>query len=143
MKFSLLWLLACLLLQGCIPRTVIVHDGLKTTVIDFMSKEPLEGAFVYDRLDGQAPHILALSDEKGEILLNPKKEFVLSSLLGEAKVFKHLWVCKEGYMPYLAGSMGGWNADFGSSKTHTPVVIELTRSSLAPSESCLDLQARW
>lgn len=141
MQTPLLWLIACLLLlQGCIPRTIIVHDGLKTTVIDSTSKKPLEGAFVYDRLEGQTPGILARSNERGEIHLDPKRKFIVSGLLGEAMVLKVIWVCKEGYTPYLAASLRGWNSDFGPSTIHTPKVIELLRSPLASTESCLDLQ---
>lgn len=110
------------------------------TVIDSTSKKPLEGAFVYDRLEGQTPGILARSNERGEIRLDPKRKFIVSGLLGEAMVLKVIWVCKEGYTPYLAAFLRGWNSDFGPSTIHTPKVIELLRSPLASTESCLDLQ---
>lgn len=61
----------------------------------------------------------------------------MTLFLGEALVFKYLWVCKEGYTPYLVGSIGGWNSDYGPSNTYTPALIELSQSSLSSAESCL------
>jgi len=76
--------IACLpLFHGCIPRAAVVHDGLKTTIVDSASGEPLSGAFVYDRLDGQTPHVLALGNEKGELLLGSKERITLSGFMGE------------------------------------------------------------
>jgi hypothetical protein len=138
MRYTIFLLTSCICaLQGCVPTTAVVHDGLKTKVIDSMTKEPLSGAFVFDHLENGRPHTLVFSNERGEVLLNPKRRFMLSSLLGEALIFQSLWVCKEGYVPYLAGSRGGWNADYGPSRLHTPTVIELTKSPLSPAESCL------
>jgi hypothetical protein len=140
-RVSLLWSIACLaLLQGCFPRSVIVHDGLKTKIVDSVTKEPVGNAFVYDHLKGQSPHVLALSNEKGEILLDPKRRLTLSGLMGEALIFKYIWVCRDGYIPHLAGYNGGWNADYGPSTVYTPTMIELTKSSLAPAQSCLALK---
>ncbi|MGV8959523.1 MAG: hypothetical protein ACOH1V_03965 [Stenotrophomonas sp.] len=118
----------------------VVHDGLKTLVVDSVTQEPVGDAFVYDRLEGKKPRVLALSDNKGALVLEPKSKLIFSALMAEAFIYKQLWVCKDGYSPYLAGSGGGWNSDYRPSVTYTPAVIELTKSSLAQTESCLALK---
>lgn len=133
----LLGIIGVILLQGCMPRSVIVHDGLETQIVDSVTQAPIQGAFVYDRLVDAAPRILALSDPGGALLLQPSRKLKLTPLLGEALVFNALWVCKEGYQPYQVGSASGWNADYRPSRRYTPAVIALTRSALAPAESCL------
>lgn len=140
-RYSNLLPICVALLQGCIPRTAVVHDGLKSKIVDSVTKEPLNGAFVYDYLDGGKPHVLVLGNESGEVTLDPSRRLTLGGLMGEALVRQKLWVCKEGYVPYLAGSRGGWNADYGPSKIHTPTVIELAKSPLAPAESCLAIKS--
>jgi hypothetical protein len=120
----------------------VVHDGLKTTVIDSMTKKPLDGAFAFDRLEGEGkkPHVLATSNAKGEILVVPKTRIVMNVPLGEALIHMHLWVCKKGYAPQIVGARVGWNADFSPSETYTPDVVELSPSSLKSEESCLALE---
>lgn len=130
-------IILAMLLQGCMPRSVIVHDGLETRVVDSVTQTPISGAFVYDRLVDTRPRMLALSGPGGELLLEPSRTLKFTPLLGEALVLNVLWVCKEGYMPYRVGSASGWNADYRPSTRYTPARIELTRSTLNPAESCL------
>lgn len=51
---------ALLLLQGCMPRSVIVHDGLDTTVVDRHTRQPLAGVSIID-----AGVVVARSDAQG------------------------------------------------------------------------------
>jgi hypothetical protein len=129
-------------LQACIPRTAVVHDGLKTTVMDAATKRPIGGAFAYDRLEAETktPHVLANSNANGELFLDAKSKLAMGVFLGEAMVFRSLWVCKEGYAPHLVGSTGGWNSDYGPSRIYTPNAIELSPSSLPPAETCLAMK---
>lgn len=123
-KFALSTLLF-LLLQACaIPRWVVIHDGLKTTVVDATSKQPIQDAYVFVHSHAEA---LARSDQKGRIELQPKRELQWVTLLGEGMLEMSLRVCKAGYTPYVAVPRGGWNADL------RPVeMLEITQIELSP-----------
>ena len=138
---SILLTLSLLSLAGCIPRTAVVHDGLETTVLDAETKKPLPDAFVYDRFENKTgPHVLARSNNFGQLRLEPATRLTFASPLGEALVFQSLWVCKEGYKPVQVGSRSGWNADYQPSEYYRPNSIELMKSALLPAESCSDVK---
>lgn len=137
----LAFVLSLISLSACIPRTTVVHDGMTASVIDAETKQPLAAAFVYDRIENSQPHILAKSDSLGQIQLEPNTRLTLTFPLGEALVFQSLWVCKEGYKPFLAGQRSGWNADYAPAKYFELHTIELTRSLVGQNESCLE--TKW
>jgi len=116
---------------------VVVHDGVQGTVVDALSKQPVEGAFVYDyfEFDGR-PHVLALSDPYGRVQLEPTRRLEFVILLGEANVFQTLWICKDGYVPVEVGGRGGWNADFLPSQVFNVGTIELVHSNKPAGDSC-------
>jgi len=129
---------ALVLLPGCVIRTVVVHDGLSTTVVDAVSRQPLAQAFAYDQVaHNDKPAVLALSNTQGELRLEGRRRITVTPLLGEAMVFRQLWVCKEGYTPRLVGVSSGWNSDYGPTREYTPQVVELVPSPLPPAKSCL------
>lgn len=136
------FVIACLvLLQGCIPRSVLIHDGLQTTVVDAASQAPIADAFVFDRRDKDGrPIILARSNEKGRLSLLPAREFRFVPLLSEASLFLLLTVCKAGYEARTVVTRGGWNADFGPSRVHEVEFVPLARSLSAESADCRPLR---
>ncbi|MEY4562774.1 MAG: hypothetical protein RLZZ618_2051 [Pseudomonadota bacterium] len=130
-------LAAVVLLPGCVIRTVVVHDGLTTTVVDAASRQPLAQAFAYDQVaSNDKPVVLALSNTQGELQLEGRRRLTVTPLLGEAIVFRQLWVCKEGYTPRLVGVSSGWNSDYGPTRAYTPQVVELVPSPLPAAASC-------
>jgi hypothetical protein len=132
----------CLLsLSGCILQTRVVHDGLETVVLDAETKMPLPAAFAYDGFDSKkTPHVLARSNAYGKLLLEPETHLVITAPLGEAFISQWLWICKEGYKPIQVGNRSGWNADYQPGKYYRPANVELTKSALPPTESCLDIE---
>jgi hypothetical protein len=142
--FVLAFLAVCigllLLLQGCVPRSRVVHDGLETTVVDAVTKKPLPGAFVYNGMEpGKKPRVLAFSGHKGEIHLEPERQWRFDFFLGESNVPIPLWVCKEGYEPNRVSFRGGWNIDRQPDYTHKQRYVEMTRSSSARPASCAEI----
>ena len=136
--------LGLLSLTGCVLVTSVEHDGLETTVIDAETRQPLAEAFVYDGFaygddeKGQ-PRVLSKSNASGQIRLAPRTHLEFVIFLGEAVVHQSLWVCKDGYKPVWVGGRGGWNADLSPKKYFKPGTIELTRSTLIATESCLQV----
>ena len=121
-----------LIMAGCIPRISVIHDGVRATVIDAVSKQPVEGARV---VDGGCSHdairyrgVLASSDARGQIRLNPATRIEFVALLSEGIWHQALWICTDGYVPVLAIQRGGWNEDFLPSKTIDMGTVELVRS---------------
>ena len=108
---------ALLLLQGCMPRSVIVHDGLDTTVVDRHTRQPLAGVSIVD-----AGVVVARSDAQGRVQLAPRRTLKLEPLMGEANVMLHLLACKDGYAPQPVAERRGWNADYGPSQVHREVI---------------------
>lgn len=139
--------LALVSLSGCIPRTVLVHDGVETTVFEAETKKPLPDAFVYDSFDSKAgPRVLARTNAIGLVRLNPESRMrfsalTLSALMGEALISQYLWICKEGYKPVMVGGSMGWNADYRAGKLYRPKSVELSKSELPPDKSCSE--AKW
>ena len=121
---------ALLLLQGCVPRSVIVHDGLDTTVLDPQTQQPLAGVAI---LDGGT--WVAQSDAQGRVQLAPERTLKLVPLMGEANIMLSLLACKDGYAPLPVATRGGWNADYGQSQVHREVIY-LQRASGTPSHAC-------
>jgi hypothetical protein len=117
---------------------VVEYDGVETTVIDLETKTPLSDAFVYASFEGYplVPHVLARSNEQGELTLKPKRRLEFVILMGEGNIDIPLWVCKEGYKPYQVGDRGGWNADFSPAKIYRTPVVALEKSPLPPEKSC-------
>jgi|GEM_PF-2416686 len=136
MLYRILAVFVALLMTGCVPRLVVDHDGLETTVIDAETREPLENAVAFNHFG--EPFARARSDRDGKILLAPKQRLEFVPFLGEAVVEMGLWVCKEGYVPFQAGIRRGWNADFDAPTTYQPDAIALYRFSLQPTMSCVD-----
>lgn len=114
-----------LLLQACaIPRWVVIHDGLKTTVVDAVTKQPIQDAYVFVHSGAEA---LARSDQNGHIELQPKRKLEWILLLSEGRMEMSLRVCKAGYAPYVAVPRGGWNADL------KPIqMLEISQIELSP-----------
>src|SRR5690606_34246207 len=108
---------ALLLLQGCMPRSVIVHDGLDTTVVDQHTRQPLAGVSIIDAGVG-----VARSDAQGRVQLAPRRTLKLGPLMGEANVMLSLLACKDGYAPQPVAERRGWNADYGPSQVHREVI---------------------
>lgn len=121
---------ALLLLQGCMPRSVIVHDGLDTQVLDRQTQQPLAGVAI---LDGGV--WVAQSDAQGRVQLAPERTLKLVPLMGEANIMLSLLACKDGYAPLPVATRGGWNADYGQSQVHREVIY-LQRSNDTPSRAC-------
>lgn len=119
-----------LLLQGCMPRSVIVHDGLDTRVLDSQTRQPLAGVSILD-----AGVWVAQSDARGRVHLAPERTLKLVPLMGEANVMLSLLACKDGYTPQPVALRRGWNADFGQSQVHRQVIY-LQRASGTPSPVC-------
>jgi hypothetical protein len=131
-----------LLMQGCVPRSVLLHDGLSTTVVDAGSQAPIADAFVFARRDNQdQPIVLARSDENGKLSLQAEREIQFVVLLGEAIVFLKLTVCKPGYEAWELVTGSGWNADFRASQRHEVERISLVRSTSPESANCRMLRA--
>lgn len=131
-----------LLAQGCVPRTLTMHDGLDTTVVDSATKAPILGAFVFlghgaSLLKGPA---LATSDASGRLKLNPETKVKLVMPITEGLVDQRLIVCKEGYEPNTVVWRSGWNADVSPSQLYQIKVVELTKSTTAESSGC---KASW
>lgn len=131
--------LACfLLLQGCMPRTITIHDGLDTTVVDAVTKEGIAGAFVFSSRGesmSMIGNVLAKSGANGHIHLEPETTTKFVALMSEGLVDQSLVVCKEGYDPNRVARRGGWNADFSPSKLHEIKQVELTKSISTESSS--------
>lgn len=134
-KFALSTLLF-LLLQACaIPRWVVIHDGIKTTVVDAATKQPIQDAYVFVHSHSQ---ILAHSDQNGYIELQPKRELKWVTLMGEGMILMSLRVCKAGYVPYVAVPRGGWNADLKPIQMLEIAQIELSPASAKPGPYPID-----
>lgn len=108
---------ALLLLQGCMPRSVLVHDGLETTVIDALTQQPLAGVVI-----ASGGQYLTQSDAQGQVRVAPQRTLKLEPLMGEANVMLNLLACKDGYAPQAVALRGGWNADYGPSQVHREVI---------------------
>lgn len=130
--------LGILFLSGCaIPRSVLIHDGLRTTIIDAASRVPLADAFVFARRDSQGrPLILARSDRDGRLELEPARRLQFVPLLGEAFAHLALTVCKDGYEAREVVTGGGWNADFKPGRVHEIEFLPLRPSFSAESADC-------
>lgn len=129
-------LIALFMLTGCLPRQVVVHDGIRASVVDADTKAAISGAFVYDRLDAGRPRVLARSDADGSVQLAPDTRRRITPVMGEAQVVQFLWICSEGYQPLLASQRAGWNADFAAPRTHDLGTVELTRRAAGDDRSC-------
>lgn len=113
-------LATALLVQGCMPRSVLVHDGLDTTVLDQQTQQPLAGVSILD-----AGVVVAHSDAQGRVQLAPQRTLKLVPLMGEARISLSLLACKDGYLPTVVAERGGWNADYSDSQVHrTPIVLQ-------------------
>lgn len=122
---NLFAILLVLLLQACaIPRWVVIHDGLKTTVVDAVTKQPIQDAYAFVHSGAE---VLASSDQNGRIELQPKRKLEWILLLSEGHMEMSLRVCKAGYAPYVAVPRGGWNADL------KPIqMLEIAQIELSP-----------
>ena len=60
-------LIVLLLLTGCLPRQVVMHDGIRASVVDAESKAAIGGAFVYDGFEAGRPRVLARSGADGRL----------------------------------------------------------------------------
>jgi len=129
-------LIALLMLTGCLPRQVVIHDGIRASVVDADTKAAISGAFVYDRLDAGQPRILARSDADGGVQLAPDSRRRITAVMGEAQVRQFLWICSAGYQPRLVSQRAGWNADFAAARIHDLGTVELTRADPADDGSC-------
>ena len=133
-----------LIMAGCVPHISVIHDGVRATVIDAVSKQPVEGARVVDggRRDDNGvvrywdQDVLASSDAHGQIQLAPATHLVFDVLLGEAWREQTLWICKDGYAPVLAGGRGGWNSDLSPSETIDMGTVDLVRSDNPARDNC-------
>jgi len=131
-----------LLLQGCLPRSALLHDGLSTTVVDAGSQAPIADAFVFARRDHQdQPIVLARSDANGKLSLPAEREIQFVVPLGEAIVFLKLTVCKQGYKAWELVTGSGWNADFRASQIHDVERVSLVPSTSPESANCRMLRA--
>lgn len=129
-------LIALLMLTGCLPRQVVVHDGIRASVVDADTKAAISGAFVYDRLDAGQPRVLARSDADGGVQLAAETRRRITAVMGEAQVRQFLWICSAGYQPRLVSQRAGWNADFAAARIHELGIVELTRTDPADDRSC-------
>ncbi len=111
-------LLLLLLLQGCLPRLVVVHDGVQVTVVEAGSGNALEGVKVFS--SAATPRALAISDGEGRLSLAPDRSLQWIPLMSEARTYLHLWLCKPGYESVTVAQRGGWNADLRPPIVHRP-----------------------
>lgn len=116
-----------LLLQGCVPRQVVVHDGLELTVVSANSGHYLADVKVLSPGVTEAGNlrVLAVSDHQGRISLLPETSIKWVPLFSEAKIFLDLWVCKPGFAMAKVAQRGGWNADLRPPEIHRPGKVEL------------------
>lgn len=131
-------MVAFVFLPGCaIPRSVLIHDGLTTTVVDAASQAPIADAMVFARRNNQGqPLVLARSDANGRLSLQPAREIRFIPLLSEGSPFLMLTICKAGYEARAVVTRGGWNADLGPSRVHEVEFVPLARSSSVESADC-------
>lgn len=128
--------LLILLLQACaIPRWVVIHDGIKTTVVDAATKQPIQDAYVFVHSPTQ---ILARSDQNGYIELQPKRELKWVTLMSEGMILVSLRICKAGYAPYVAVPRSGWNADLKPVQMLEIKQIELSPAPAVPEPYPMD-----
>lgn len=106
------------LLTGCLPRQVVVHDGIRASVVAARSKAPIAGTFVYDSVEAGRPRVLARSGADGRLELAPKTRRRMTPVMGEAQVIQSLWICSAGYEPTRVSQRAGWNADFAAARAH-------------------------
>jgi len=134
----LLAMAGAILLQGCaLPRSVVIHDGLQTTVVDARTRAPLADAIVFARRDGAGqPIILSRSDQAGRLELEPRSEWKMIPFMGEALVSIMLWVCREGYAPAEIVTRRGWNADLRPAQIHAQEWVALDRLAVGQVGSC-------
>ncbi len=133
---NLFAILLVLLLQACaIPRWVVIHDGLKTTVVDAVTKQPIQDAYAFVHSGAE---VLARSDQNGHIELQPKRKLEWILLLSEGIMEMSLRVCKAGYAPYVAVPRGGWNADLKPIQMLEIAQIELSPEPENPGEYPID-----
>lgn len=129
-------LIAVSLLTACLPRQVVVHDGIRASVVDAESKAAIGGAFVYDRVEAGRPRVLARSGADGRLELAPKTRRRTTPVMGEAQVVQSLWICGAGYEPTRVSQRAGWNADFAAARVHTLGTVELVPSTARDEEGC-------
>lgn len=128
---------ATLLLSACVPHSVVVHDGLLTTVVDAASLAPVADALVFSWRDDQGrPIVLARSDESGRVSLQPEQEIRFVPLLSEGYIPLMLTVCKAGYEAQVLVTRAGWNADFLPARVHEVEYVPLTRSLSVEDADC-------
>ena len=124
------------LLTGCLPRQVVVHDGIRASVVDAESKAAIGGAFVYDGFEAGRPRVLARSGADGRLELAPKTRRRMTPVMGEAQVVQSLWICSVGYAPRRVAQRAGWNADFTAARVHALGTVELMPSTARDEEGC-------
>lgn len=129
-------LIAVPLLTGCLPRQVVVHDGIRASVVDAESKAAIAGAFVYDRVEAGRPRVLARSDADGRLELAPKTRRRMTPVMGEAQVVQSLWICSAGYEPTRVSQRAGWNADVATARVHALGTVELAPSAVRDGNGC-------
>lgn len=129
-------LIALPLLTGCLPRQVVVHDGIRASVVDAESKAAIAGAFVYDGFEAGRPRVLARSEADGRLELAPKTRRRMTPVMGEAQVIQSLWICSVGYEPRRVSQRAGWNADFAAARVHTLGTVELVPSDASDARRC-------
>lgn len=133
---SIASLIALPLLIGCLPRQVVVHDGIRASVVDARSKAPIAGAFVYDGVEAGRPRVLARSEADGRLELAPKTRRRMTPVMGEAQAIQSLWICSAGYEPTRVSQRAGWNADFAAARVHALGTVELVPSTARDEEGC-------
>lgn len=133
-----IWLLL-LVLQGCLPRQVVVHDGLELSVVSATSGLPVVGVKVFSpSVTGSSkPRVLAVSNDEGRITLDPDTTVRLVPFLSEGQIYLDLWLCKPGFATTNLASRSGWNVDL-----RAPEIHRLGRVQLQPDgESQCDVEA--
>lgn len=129
-----------LLLQGCVPRQVVVHDGLELAVVSANSGDFIAGVTVFSPgvTEAGSTRTLAVSDHQGQISLSPETTVQWVPLFSEAKIFLDLWLCRRGFGAMKVVVRGGWNVDLRPPETHQLGTIALKPAQ--ESEGC-DLDA--